>query len=84
MLIFLSFDLFSLHAVLTHFVVDQLFVEISLVFRLKMKNLSLVLILLSFHVTYGHYQGPFLLWGLEDLNSMRIPALQGEKLEICF
>ena len=29
----------------------------------------------------GHYSGPFLFWGLENLNGMQIPTLQGEKFD---
>jgi len=43
-----------------------------------MKNLSVILVALAVQVAYGHYQGPFLLWGVENLNDMKIPALQGE------
>ncbi|KAL7011713.1 hypothetical protein ACKWTF_014398 [Chironomus riparius] len=41
-----------------------------------MRNFSVILVVLAVQVVYGHYQGPFLLWGVENLNEMKIPALQ--------
>ncbi|KAL7011712.1 hypothetical protein ACKWTF_014397 [Chironomus riparius] len=41
-----------------------------------MRNLSVILVALAVQVAYGHYQGPFLLWGVENLNEMKIPTLQ--------
>lgn len=33
-------------------------------------------------IATASYAGPFLLWGTENLNSMKTPTLQGEKLKI--
>ncbi|XP_070507869.1 V-type proton ATPase subunit S1-like [Chironomus tepperi] len=41
-----------------------------------MRSSYLILIIFVFQSTYGHYHGPFLLWGVENLNKMKIPALQ--------
>jgi len=46
-----------------------------------MRNLSVILVALAVQVAYGHYQGPFLLWGVDNLNDMKIPTLQGENFE---
>jgi hypothetical protein len=43
-----------------------------------MRNLSVILVALVVQVAYGHYQGPFLLWGVENLSDLKIPALKGE------
>jgi hypothetical protein len=45
-----------------------------------MKNqiLPILLVLVASGAALGHYSGPFLLWGLENLNDMKIPTLQGE------
>lgn len=46
-----------------------------------MRNLGVFLVLVAAQVAYGHYQGPFLLWGVDNLSEMKIPTLQGEMLE---
>lgn len=46
-----------------------------------MKIFCVLLAGLMVQLAYGHYQGPFLLWGVENLNDMKIPTLQGELLD---
>jgi len=47
-----------------------------------MKVIGLILAICAIQVVYGHYQGPFLLWGVDNLNDMKIPTLQGRKITI--
>lgn len=48
----------------------------------KFKILSFIAILSVCHVSVAHYSGPFLLWGVENLNNLKIPALQGKNCEV--
>lgn len=47
----------------------------------KFKVFSLILFLSLCRVSLGHYSGPFLLWGVENLNNLKVPALSGEKMK---
>lgn len=42
---------------------------------------SLILGLSLCSLSQAHYNGPFLLWGVENLNNLKIPTLQGMKIE---
>lgn len=45
----------------------------------KLKNLTLIVILSLISSSLAHYSGPFLFWGVENLNNLKIPTLQGEE-----
>jgi hypothetical protein len=41
--------------------------------------IKLSILLISFIVCKAEYEGPYLLWGLEGLDDIKVPALQGIK-----
>jgi hypothetical protein len=45
---------------------------------MKGKFLAFIVLSAMSGVVLSHYSGPFLFWGLEHLNDMKIPTLQGE------